>query len=169
MNPKHRRRRQRRSNEFRKAITATPPPTCNAYLPGLQALAANHRHRVSCPNTRSLTGSIDLDAALAAREPNASRWDYGIGYRHGQREHAVWVEIHGAQTNKVGDVLKKLRWLKDWLEGPGEPLLGLTNDRGPLPAFVWIASGQIRLPPTSRHARQAAQAGIFPRKLLRLP
>ncbi|MCY3838061.1 MAG: hypothetical protein OXH09_05330 [Gammaproteobacteria bacterium] len=163
------RRRRRRTNAFRAAVEATPPPTSKAYRPGLQALSAAHRRQISSDDSRRLTGSIDLDAALVATQPNAPRWDYGIGYRHGRREYAVWVEVHGAQTNKVGDVLKKLHWLKGWLAGPGERLLRLTDGGAPTPAFVWLASGPIRLPPTSRHARQASQAGVFPRKELHIP
>ena len=145
-----------------------PPPVSSAYNPGLQALKRGHRSLVSASTTR-LTGSIDLDAALQADQPNAPRWDYGIGYRDGNRERAIWIEVHGAQTNKVKEVINKLRWLKDWLNDAGRPLGHLTRTDKRLPAFVWLASASIKLPPTSPQARLASQEGIIPRRALKLP
>lgn len=129
----------------------------------------HHRALVLCPDPNRLTGSIDLDATLADQEPNATRWDYGIGFRHKRREYAVWVEVHPAQTNRVRGMLNKLRWLQDWLAGDGRPLDRLTDRDGPTRPFVWLASGSIRLPANSPQARQASQAGIRPRKRLSLP
>ena len=89
--------------------------------------------------------------------PNAPRWDYGIGYRHGNRgERAIWIEVHGAQTNKVKEVVKKLRWLKDWLNDAGQPLVPLTRADGHVPAFVWLASASIKLPRTTPQAKLAS-------------
>ena len=146
-----------------------PPPVSSAYNPGLQALKRTHRRLVIYSDSSSLTGSIDLDAALAADQPNAPRWDYGIGFRDGNRERAFWIEVHGAQTNKVRDVIRKLHWLKDWLADAGRPLGRLTEANGHPPAFVWLASASIRLPPTAPQAKLAFQEGIFPRKTLDLP
>lgn len=100
--------------------------------------------------------------------PDDSRWDYGIGYRNGNRELALWIEVHSAQTSEVRAVLNKLRWLKDWLAGEGEPFGRLTETKGTLPAFVWLASGAFRLPKTTPQYRLAATAGIVPRKRLNL-
>ena len=79
------------------------------------------------------------------------------------------MEVHAVQTNKVREVLNKLRWLKDWLNDAGQPLERMTVADGPTQPFVWLASGSIRLPDTSPQARQASQAGIRPRKRLLLP
>lgn len=81
----------------------------------------------------------------------------------------MWVEVHAAQTNKVREMLNKLRWLKDWFQADGKPLHEMTAFNGPTGPFVWLASGAIRLPPHSRQAKQAAQAGIVPRIRLPLP
>lgn len=129
----------------------------------------HHRALVRCPDARRLTGSINLDDALVEEQPNAPRWDYGLGVRVDRREYAVWVEVHPAQTNRVNGMLNKLRWLKTWLQGDGESLGRLTAANGPVPPFVWVASGPIRLPPNSPQAKQASQAGIRPRKRLSLP
>ena len=150
-------------------MAATPTPVANAYQPGLQALAGNHRRLISCSDDRCLTGSVDLDDALGQEQPNEPRWDYGVGYRHQDDEYAVWVEVHSAQTSEVKQVLRKLRWLKDWLNADGQPLRRITADNGSIPAYVWIASGRNRLPRHTRQAKLAAQEGIKPRKSLELP
>ena len=163
-------RRAPRRRSFREAVEAVPPPVRDAFEPNLQALAKHHRQLISCPDAADrLTGSIDLDSALAKEQPNSPRWDYGIGFRHRRQEFAVWVEVHAVQTNKVREVLNKLRWLKDWLNDAGQPLGRITATDGPTHPFVWLASGSIRLPATSPQARQASQAGIRPRKRLSLP
>ena len=164
-----RRRRTAPQSAFRSAVEAASPPVSKAYAPGIQALQRSHRRLVSCPDGDRITGSIDLDSALQAMQPNAPRWDYGIGYRLDHREHAVWIEVHSAQTSKVREVLRKLRWLKDWLASDGVSLQRLTTADGPVPAFVWIASGSNRLPSTTRQAKLAAQEGVYPRKRLQLP
>lgn len=163
------RRRRKPPTTFRRAVESVPPPVSSAYNPGLQALDRGHRSLVIGADTSRLTGSIDLDAALKADQPNAPRWDYGIGYRDGNRERAIWIEVHGAQTNKVKEVVKKLRWLKDWLNDAGQPLAHLTLSDRHLPAFVWLASASIKLPSTTPQAKLASQEGIFPRRILNLP
>ena len=77
------------------------------------------------------------------------------------------MEVHGAQTSRVREVLNKRRWLKDWLNAAGKPLGRLT--RTDAPAFIWLASGSIRLPRHLPQAKLASQQGIFPRKRLELP
>ncbi len=126
---------------------------------------------MTCEDPRRLTGSIDLDGTLRDRHPNDARWDYGVGWRaEGGRERAIWIEVHGAQTKKVGEVVKKLQWLKDWLDQETqEPLRQLTRPNGDPPAFVWLASGTVNLPRNSPQRKQAAVAGILPRKHLNLP
>lgn len=159
--------RQAKRKVFREAVEAVPS-VADAYAVGLRGLTDAHRRLVDCKDPRRLTGSIDLDAALVADYPNDPRWDYGIGLRDGSREHAVWIEVHGAQTSKVREVIRKLQWLKRWLAGDGEPLGRLTDGTGPNPSFVWLASGRMSLPHTTRHAKLAAQHGVYPRKRLDL-
>ena len=65
---------------FKEAVEAAPRPVNRAYHPGKQALKG-HRKHVVCADSRRLTGSIDLDSALA-QEPGYAdkpRWDYGLG------------------------------------------------------------------------------------------
>lgn len=159
---------------FEKAVQAEPPPVNGAYRPGKQALEKRHRGLVDCKDTQRLTGSIDLDLALA-RQPgyvNAARWDYGLGYRPptGKREQAVWIEVHSATTGEVSAVLKKLQWLKDWLNAGAGRLRQMTDLADSDIRFVWIASNGVNIPPNSRQARQLSQSAIQgPRKQLSLP
>ena len=134
---------------FRNAVRATPPVSV-AYRPGLQALREIDRKRVSCRDSRKVTGSLDLDGALKAERPHEPRWDYGIGYREG----VVWVEVHPASSSHIGDVIAKHDWLKAWLRDEAPRLHELPRE------FVWVASGAVSLPPGSPQRRRLAQAGI---------
>jgi hypothetical protein len=97
---------------FREAVENTPTLE-QAYQPGLQALRRADSKRISCRNKRALSGSVDLDGTLASLLPNDPRWDYGIGLSaHSAREKIVWIEVHPASSLHVGEVLKKLDWLK---------------------------------------------------------
>ena len=159
---------------FKKAVQSEPPPVNGAYRPGKQALEKRHRGLVDCKDTQRLTGSIDLDSALA-RQPghvSAARWDYGLGYRPptGKREQAVWIEVHSATTREVSAVCKKLRWLKDWLNAGAGCLKQMTCRAAPDIRFVWIASNGVDIPPNSPQARRLNQNAIpKPRKQLSLP
>ena len=159
---------------FKKAVQAEPPPVNGAYRTGKRALKKKHRRLVTCEDPQRLTGSIDLDSALA-RQPghvSAARWDYGLGYGPpaGKREQAVWIEVHSATTREVSAVCKKLRWLKDWLNDGAGRLTRMTYRAAPDIRFVWIASNGVDIPPHSPQARRLSQNAIpKPRKQLSLP
>ena len=72
--------------------------------PGKQAIKAEHRDQVSVGASACFTGSVDLDHHFATAEPNANRWDYGVGFRHGN-EFALWVEPHPASGSWVVAVI----------------------------------------------------------------
>ena len=158
---------------FKKAVEAAPHPVNRAYRPGKQALESRHRGQVTCADSRRLKGSIFLDAALA-QEPGYAdkpRWDYGLGYKPmNGRECAVWIEVHSATTKEVSAVLRKLQWLRDWLNSEAEQLKKMTLFTKDDFRFVWIASSGIKIPRNSRQARQLSQSGIpSPLKHLSLP
>lgn len=140
---------------FRQAVNATPSVQ-GQYRPGLQALSAGHAARIQCHDTRRLTGSINVDSALQSAEPNAPRWDYGIGYRRGNYEVAVWVEVHPASSKHVTDVMNKLKWLKDWLRTQAPALAALTQGD-----YYWVSTGgTIAITPNSPQAKRLAAAGL---------
>ena len=146
-----------RRHDLQGGCEDAPPPVNGAYRPGKQALEKRHRGCVSCEDPQRLTGSIDLDSALT-QEPdyaNARRWDYGLGYRPvNGPEQAVWVEVHSATTKEVSSVLRKLEWLRDWLNGNAEALRRMTDAAGEDVRFVWIASSGVHIPWNSPKARQ---------------
>ena len=148
---------------FREAVEAAPHPVNGAYHPGKRALENRHRNLVTCAEPRRLTGSIDLDSALR-QEPahaQAPRWDYGLGYRATNGpERAVWIEVHSATTKEVSAVLRKLQWLRDWLNGNAEQLCQMTNLTCSNIRFVWIASSGVKIPPNSPQARRLNQSAI---------
>ena len=155
---------------FEQAVEAAPHPVNGEFCEGKQALENNHRRLVTCGDTRRLTGSIDLDAALRRQRPNDPRWDYGLGYKPTSApEHAIWVEVHSAKTSEVSPVLRKLQWLKDWLNGEAEHLRRLTDRASGDIRYVWIASGKNKIPSNSPQARKLNQSGLSLKTRLELP
>ncbi len=156
--------------EFRNAVAAAPGPVSSACKAGLEALG-RYRSRISCSDGRRLTGSLDLDGALARHPGHARspRWDYGLGYKPPKGgERAIWIEVHKAETGEVSVVLNKLQWLRDWLAGEAPGLRRLTDRGPPADRYVWIATGKIRIPSNARQRRRLNQAGLKLRQRLDL-
>ena len=143
---------------FVEAVNSTP--SIRAHLKsGLKALRNMDRGRVSCDGRR-LRGSVDIDGALRRFHPNAPRWDYAVGFGKARQQDSVaWLEVHPASSLHIGEVLRKLHWLKLWLTNEASEL-----NRLPL-CFCWIATGTISFGRGSPQARRIAQAGLrFPVK-----
>jgi hypothetical protein len=141
---------------FRRAIERTPAIAA-AYQAGLQALRRIDRERVTARHPTLLSGSIDLDSALAAAHPRAPRWDYGIARkrRNGGPDFVAWVEVHPAQTSThIEEVLSKLAWIKNWLAQDGHLLNRF--DR----SFHWVSSGRTAFTKTAPQLRKLAQNGL---------
>ena len=147
---------------FKAAVEAAPAPVNHAYKPGKQALEKRHRSKVDCADTQRLTGSLDLDKALA-KEPgyaNQPRWDYGIGYRpKNGKERAIWIEVHSATTSEVSKVLRKLTWLREWLNAEAGELERLTTAKSGT-CFVWVASKRVAIPLNSPQARRLSASAL---------
>jgi len=140
--------------DFRDAVTRTQGLE-GAYRAGLQALRRADRARIDCTRPDSLTGSFDLDSALALSHPDAARWDYGIGVRNGRgRETVTWMEVHPATSRGAEEVCRKHRWLTQWLEASAPLLRKLPRE------FVWVASGNVHIPLNSPHRRRLASQGV---------
>jgi hypothetical protein len=139
---------------FEKAVQATPSVS-TAYKNGLQALREADRNRITCRDTRKITGSLNLDAALESTYPNAARWDYAIGLVHKKgRDRVCWVEVHPASSKHIHDILNKFEWLNGWLRSEAPRLNALPRE------FVWVASGAVSLPPGDKKRYLLAQRGI---------
>jgi hypothetical protein len=159
---------------FRNAVTAAPAPVSQAFCVGKQALKGEHRRLIICGDDARITGSLDLDSALAIlpKYAQSPRWDYGVGHRMvNGHECAIWVEVHSASTGEVGTVLRKLTWLKSYLAQECQALWEMTlRQDQQAKAFVWVASGGVHINRNSPQARRLAQAGLgWPQKILRLP
>lgn len=140
---------------FREAVEATPSVSTQ-FRRGLQALPNGHAACIRYRNARKLAGSLNLDVALQMTHPNASRWDYGIGFDGGEGEVAIWVEVHPASSTGISDMLAKLNWLKNWLETEAAALRGLTHGQ-----YHWISTdATIAITPNSQHAKRLALAGL---------
>lgn len=149
---------------FNKAVAAAEPPLPQAYRPGLQALK-HHAAKVHCsrPSNTSITGSIDLDHALAKIKEYAcdNRWDYGIGYQPAKgKECAVWIEVHGAKDKEVGTMARKAHWLKEYLKEHAPALWSLTLASPEGLRFVWLGTKDVHLSKHDPAFRRAAMEGI---------
>ncbi len=152
---------------FQQAVQQAPPPVNTAYQPGLQALSRSCRAKLTYKDSQKLTGSINLDKALAGIYPNDPRWDYGLGVADPSGcEQALWIEVHPATTREVQIVLQKLQWLKQWLQNDGMALGKLRGSS----AFYWLTTDGVHIQRGSPQARRLSQSGIIePRTRLRLP
>jgi hypothetical protein len=148
----------KKANNFKRAIEETPDVrTC--YKSGLSALGV-YSNKIELSDTRFCDGSVDIDSCVTKKYPNANRWDYCFSYR----SKVYFVEVHTANTGEVDAVLKKLQWLKDWLNHEAPQINAL---KAPISCY-WIQSGRYNILPTSRQAKQAAAAGVKPIPKLRL-
>lgn len=155
---------------FKEAVEATQPPVRESYCQGKQAMEKKHRGLVTCQDPARLTGSIALDDVLRQQKPNDSRWDYGLGYESANgNEQAIWVEVHSATTGEVSTVLKKLQWLKDWLNAEADQLRKLTERSNEEFRYVWIASSGVNIPGHHRQAKELARSGLKLKGRLQLP
>lgn len=143
------------SKEFPKAVTQLVTVR-HEFRPGLQSLLREDRRRLIVDHTSKLTGSVNLDAALAQSNPNDSRWDYGVGYSHSLRSSDVahWIEVHPCTDREVAVIEAKLRWLKSWLHASAGELSRLPQ------RFAWVSSGSTALSPSSPARRRLAEQGL---------
>lgn len=88
-----------------------------ACQPGLHALKGEYREKIQPQNSRQILGSVNIDDWYAAQEPNATRWDYVIGYRSSPTPRAYFVEVHPAGIEEIGEVRLKWEWLMGKLRG----------------------------------------------------
>lgn len=116
---------------------------------GLSAVKKREgRDRIDAANTRCMLGSVCVDDDCRAAHPQASRWDYALGYTRAERVLVYFVEVHSADASGVSELKKKFGWLKDYLAQPTQAALnGLSRE------FHWVASGRIQIPKTTPQHR----------------
>ena len=140
------------NSAFKDAVTNTPDIS-KGYMVGLTALG-KYSSKVTVSNTVKVEGSVDIDSTTVALYPRENRWDYVIGF-NGK---VIFVEVHSATTSEVDAVLKKLDWLKNWLNSKAPDLAKL---RAPEPYF-WVQSKNFQILKHSPQYRRAVQKGILP-------
>ncbi len=147
-------------NKFRKAVLDTPEVK-DCYQQGLQALG-QYSKKVELSDARKAEGSVEIDACIANIYPNENRWDFAIGYDGV----AYFMEVHSANTGEVSTVLRKLQWLKDWLNSKA-PAINAIKATNKTP-YYWVQSGKFNILKTSKQYRQLINAGLMPIPKLKL-
>lgn len=145
---------------FKQAVEGTPDIATN-FKVGLTALGA-YSSKVSVSDTSQLQGSVDIDSATTAKYPQDNRWDYAFAYKG----EVFFIEVHSANTGEVSTVIRKLRWLKDWLNNQAPEINKLKSKT--VTPFYWIQSNGFAILKTSRQYREAAQNNIMPKAILKI-
>jgi len=128
---------------------------------GLQALGANSQRVRMTPGSLAVC-SVDLDSALRQQYPREPRWDYGVQCRRGQSEQIAWVEVHPATSGEVEAFLRKLGWLKKWLQKAARQCKALPD------SFHWVATNAGVHIDSARRRRLNAAGIRMPRGRLEL-
>jgi hypothetical protein len=77
----------------------------------------------------------------------------------GYNEEAYFMEVHPADSKNVDEVIKKAKWLYQWLkDNPDIKALQAGND-----PFRWVATNGVNIS-TKHQFRLAQEAGIGPPK-----
>ena len=129
------------------------PELVGASKRGLRALNAQDAPHVSKGRGTRLTTSVDIDTALTESQPNAARWDYGVGQRNGNQVAVHWIEVHPASgANSIAQMKNKLIWLRAWLHG--KSLAGYERQ------VVWVASGNCAFNARDPSLKALSQLGL---------
>lgn len=145
---------------FTDAVKNTPE-ICLGLRIGLQALK-NDAGRVKATDNRKLNGSVDIDETTKNLYPEASRWDYVIGYEG----KAYFLEVHSTNTSDIDDMLKKADWLRQWLNTKAPELEAISGSK----CFYWISPGAYNIVSSSPQARKLAQSKVkYMGKVFQLP
>lgn len=125
---------------------------------GLGAIKGNEKQKFVVPDTRRITGSLDIDTSTATKYPQANRWDYAIEYD----KETFFIEVHPGSTNEIPTVIAKLAWLKQWLKEKAPEIDALKpKDKQP---YHWVYTNKFAILPNSKYARQLAQMNMMPVK-----
>lgn len=137
------------------AVDNTPNVKGKAQV-GKGAIKKGYHSKIIVPNTRLLSCSLDIDGAVKAYYPNANRWDYALEYN----DEVFFLEFHPAETSSVSIVLKKLQWLKKWLEEEAPKIDALKSNT--CTPYYWIGSGSFNIIRNSSQYRELAQKKLLP-------
>ena len=144
------------SNKFREAVEATPE-IAQCYEKGLGAI--KEKNIVKVQDTQKLQGSVFIDDCLhnVKKYSRQNLWDYVVGYKN----HAFYIEVHGAKDSEVKTMKKKLQWVKDW-RLQSESLSKIRS------TYHWVLTRGDAITRRSRWFREVIEAGLYPVKILDL-
>lgn len=125
---------------------------------GLGAIKSNEKQKFVVPDTRKITGSLDIDSSTKRKYPQANRWDYAIEYD----KETFFIEIHPASTSEIQTFLAKLTWLKQWLKEKA-PEINALKPKNKQP-YHWVYTSKFAILPHSKYGRQLAQMNLMPVK-----
>ena len=154
MKPKNKRAKTKISanTDFKTAVEETPDiATC--YQLGLRGFGS-YSNKVELTDNHQCSGSVDIDACTTRLYPQSNRWDYALCYE----SKVYFVEVHSANSGEVSTVLRKLQWLKDWLN---EKAPEINKLKAPIP-FYWVQTSDYKIPKASPQYRQIIKAGLKP-------
>ncbi len=149
-----------KANKFKTAVENTPDVS-SCFKSGLTALG-KYSTKIAVSNTLQIQCSLDIDCCTSVKYPNSNRWDYALSYKN----EVFFIEVHSANTSEVSTVLRKLRWLKDWLH-QSAPGINKLKAKSKQP-FYWIQSKGFAIPPNTPQYRMAVVAGLKPISILNL-
>lgn len=129
------------------------------YKDGLSGIKNEHRGQIRIKNSHNLNGSMDIDKACLAGDPHAFRWDYLIVVLDAEKENLAFVEVHGAvKPGEIIVMINKKKWLLKWISK--------TRLQKFSKCFIWVSTGNIKITPQSKYAKNLGLAGIaFPRRV----
>lgn len=145
-----------KKGQFQRAVEATAT-VAHAFRAGAQAL--EERDRKLLDDIQLATGSLALDKALQEAElfPNDNRWDYGMSLSAPKNaEKVLWLEPHHAGSGQAEKVIKKLKWLRNWLR-QGAPELEKVSKES---VFVWLVTSKENPNDRQRRTRMAREHGL---------
>lgn len=100
---------------------------------------------IEAEEPRKLLGSVDIDRWYAGSEPNASRWEYVIGYRSYPVPRAYFVEVHPVGIEEIKQIRLKWLWLMEKLKN--SPFL---NPREWKTSYHWVVPPEGSIPFTKQ-------------------
>ena len=130
---------------------------------GLGAIKGSEKQKIVVPDTRKITGSLDIDASTASKYPKANRWDYAVEYN----KETFFIEVHPGSTSEIPTVIAKLAWLKQWLKEQA-PEIGALKPKNKQP-YYWVYTNKFAILPNSKYVEKPrafdprGQATVTPR------
>ena len=119
---------------------------------GLQVIGKPDK--VSLQETRTNAKSVDIDSCLKEDYPNENRWDYAVFIDIDAVLKTAFIEIHPANESEVDEVIKKARWMKQWIMD--NQIRVITENR----KFFWVSSGNVKITKNSQKIRLLHKQGI---------